>query len=56
MRDPEIIENEMIEIGAIADDSLKIEQIIAWCAVHADEIPTAMRILFGKVNPPPDAA
>lgn len=56
MRDPETIENEMIVMGAIADDSLKIEEIIAWCAVHPDEIPSAIRILLGRTNPPPDSA
>ena len=50
MRDPETIENEMIVMGAIADDSLKIEEIIAWCAVHPDEIPSAIRILLGRTS------
>ena len=50
MRDPEKIEQDMIMIGAIADDSVKIEEIIAWCATHPDEIPVAMRLLLGKVR------
>ena len=43
MRAPEIIEAELMEIGAIADDTIKLERIIAWCASHADEIPFALR-------------
>jgi len=42
MRDPEIIETELMEISAIADDSTKIERIITWCAVHPDEVPFAL--------------
>jgi hypothetical protein len=47
MRDPEIIEAEMIEISAIADDSIKLERIIAWCASHPDEVPFALHQLLG---------
>ena len=47
MRDPEIIENELMEISAIADDSVKLERIIAWCALHPDEIPFALHQLLG---------
>ena len=36
MRDPEIIETELMEISAIADDTLKFERIIA----GAHRIPT----------------
>ena len=42
MRDPEIIEDELMEISAIADDSVKLERIIAWCAAHPDEVPFAL--------------
>jgi hypothetical protein len=52
MRDPEQIEQDMITIGAMSDDSLKIEEIIAWCATHPGEIPVAIRILLGKVEHP----
>lgn len=47
MREPDIIEAELVEINATADDVVKLERIIAWCAVHPDEIPFAMRILMG---------
>ncbi len=48
MRDPETIENELMEIGAIADDSLKLERIIAWCATHPDEVPFALHQLLSR--------
>ena len=46
MRDLEIIETELIEISAIADDSIKLERIIAWCASHPDEVPFALHQLM----------
>ncbi|HVP47998.1 MAG TPA: hypothetical protein VMT32_15500 [Bryobacteraceae bacterium] len=48
MRDSEIIENELIEISAIADDSIKLERIIAWCAAHPDEVPFALHQLMSR--------
>jgi len=48
MRDPEIIETELMEISAIADDSIKLERIIAWCASHHDEVPFALHQLLGR--------
>jgi hypothetical protein len=48
MRDPEIIEAELIEISAIADDSLKFERIVAWCATHPDEVPFALHHLMRR--------
>ena len=48
MREPEIIEEELFEIGAMADDGTKLEQIIAWCATHPDEVPLAMRMLLHR--------
>ena len=48
MRDPEIIEKELIDLGAIIDDETKVERIVVWCATHPDEVPTAMRILLGR--------
>jgi hypothetical protein len=46
MRDPEIIEAELIEISAIADDSIKFERLVAWCATHPDEVPMALHQLL----------
>jgi len=48
MRDPEIIETDLMEISAIADDGVKLERIIAWCAVHPDEIPFAIHQLMTR--------
>jgi hypothetical protein len=47
MRDPEIIEAELIEISGIADDSIKFERLVAWCATHPDEVPLALHQLLG---------
>ena len=48
MRDPEVIEDELIEISAITDDTLKFERIIAWCAAHPDEVPFALHHLMRR--------
>jgi hypothetical protein len=48
MRDAETIETELMEIGAIADDSIKLERLIAWCAVHPDEVPFALHQLMTR--------
>ncbi len=48
MRDPELIEAELVEISAIQDDSLKLERIIAWCATYPDEIPFAIKHLMHR--------
>ncbi len=47
MREAEIIETELMEISAIADDTVKLERIIAWCASHPDEVPFALHQLMG---------
>ena len=46
MRDASIIEEELIEIAAIADDSTKLERIVTWCATHPDEVPFALQFLM----------
>jgi hypothetical protein len=48
MRDPEIIETELMEISATVDDTLKLERIIAWCASHPDEVPFALHQFMGR--------
>ena len=48
MRDPEIIEAELISISAIADDSVKFERIVAWCATHPDEVPFALHQMLAR--------
>ena len=46
MRYPEIIETDLMEISAIADDLVKFERIVAWCASHPDEVPFALHQLL----------
>jgi hypothetical protein len=48
MRDSETIETELMEISTIVDDGVKLERIIAWCAVHPDEIPFALHQLMTR--------
>ena len=48
MRDPEVIEAELMEISGIAEDENKLERIIAWCATHPDEVPFALKILMNR--------
>ena len=48
MRDPEMIEAELMEISAIADDSVKLERIVAWCAAHPEEVPFALHQLMTR--------
>jgi hypothetical protein len=48
MREPETIETELMEISAIADDAVKLERIIAWCACHPDEVPFALHQLMNR--------
>jgi hypothetical protein len=51
MRDLQTVEAELFEIGAIPDDSLKLERIVAWCATHPDEVPIAMHLLLLRKSP-----
>jgi len=55
MRDPEIIETELMEISAIADDLVKFERIVAWCASHPDEVPFALHQLMKQKQRAPKA-
>ena len=48
MRDSEIIETELMEISAIAEDTVKFERIVAWCATHPDEVPFALHQFLGQ--------
>jgi len=48
MRDPETIENELVEISAIADDTIKFERLVAWSAAHPDEVPFALHHLMRR--------
>ncbi len=48
MRDIDIIEAELMEMSAIADDSVKLERIIVWCAANPDEVPFALHVLLNR--------
>ena len=50
MRDPQIVEEELIEIGAIQDDITKLERLLAWSAIHPDEVAFAVRFLSGRTS------
>jgi hypothetical protein len=51
MRDLDIIETELMEISAIADDLVKFERVVAWCAAHPDEVPFALHQLMRRNGP-----
>ena len=48
VRDLEVIETELMEISAVADDTLKLELLITWCASHPDEVPFILHQLLGR--------
>ena len=52
MRDPETIETELMEISGIADDTVKFERIVTWCATHPDEVPLALHQFLGRRDKP----
>jgi hypothetical protein len=47
MREPDVVEAELVAISAMADDEMKLNSIIVWCATHPDEIPRAIHMLMG---------
>ncbi|HXS94492.1 MAG TPA: hypothetical protein VN736_07795 [Candidatus Limnocylindrales bacterium] len=51
MRDAETIETDLMEISSIADDAVKLERIVAWCATHPDEVPFALHALMSREKP-----
>jgi hypothetical protein len=50
MRDPEIIEAELMEISSIQGDATKFARIVAWCTTHPDEVPFALHVLMGRLD------
>jgi hypothetical protein len=54
MRQPDVIEEELIEIAALGDEETKLNRIIVWCATHPDEVPFAMHALLGGRIVKPD--
>ena len=48
MRDPQIIEAELMQISGIQGDGTKFARIVAWCATHPDEVPFALHLMMGR--------
>jgi hypothetical protein len=48
VRDVQVVEEELAEIAGIQDDLTKFERIVAWSAVHPDEVVFAVRFLSGR--------
>jgi|GEM_PF-4345597 len=42
-RDEQVIEDELMEISSIQDDTTRLERMVAWCANYPGEIPVALR-------------
>ena len=53
MRDLEVIETELMEISAIADETIKFDRIVVWCATHPDEVPFVLHQLLARKPKPP---
>jgi len=52
MREPEVVEAELVEISAMADDEMKLNSIIVWCTTHPDEVTLAIHMLLGgRISP-----
>ena len=50
MRDPQVVEAELVEISAIQGDMTKLERIVAWCATYPDEVSFALRFFRGRID------
>jgi hypothetical protein len=48
MRDPEVVEQELVAIAAMADEATKLDAIVAWCTTHPDEVPMALHMLLTR--------
>jgi hypothetical protein len=49
-RDEQVIEDELMEISAIQDDTTRLERIVAWCAMYPSEIPVALRFFRMRLH------
>ena len=49
-RDEQVIEDELMEISAIQDDTIRLERIVAWCAMYPAEIPVALRFFRMRLH------
>lgn len=43
-----MVEEELLEISAIGDDTVRFERLISWSATHPDEVAFAIRFLSGR--------
>lgn len=48
MRDPAIVEEDLVDIASIPDDLVRFERIVTWCTMHPDEVPFAIKILMNR--------
>ncbi len=48
MRNLQIVEEELAEIAGIQDDLTKFERLVAWSAVHPDEVLFAVKFFSGR--------
>lgn len=49
-RDEQVIEDELMEISAIQDDTTRLERIVAWCSMYPGEIPVALRFFRMRLH------
>jgi hypothetical protein len=49
-RDEQVIEDELSEISAIQDDTIRLERIVAWCAMYPQEIPVALKFFRMRLH------
>jgi hypothetical protein len=49
-RDAETVEQELMEISAVQDGTVKLERIVAWCANYPDEVPFALRFFRERLE------
>jgi hypothetical protein len=50
VRDAQIVEEELMEISMVQDDMVRLERIVAWSAMHPDEVPFALKFLRGRTQ------
>lgn len=49
-RDEQVIEDELMEISAIQDDTVRLERIVVWCATYPNEIPIALKFFRMRMH------
>jgi len=49
-RDEQTVEQELMEISTIQDDTVKLERIVAWCASYPDEVPFALHFFRERLS------